>query len=39
VDGSVTFNPAVMPGVATDLLGLAVTGDAGSMNIAIVQGP
>jgi hypothetical protein len=39
VDGSVTFSPAVMPGVATDLLGLAVTGDAGSVNVAIVQGP
>ena len=38
VDGSVTFSPASIPGVATDLLGLAVTGDAGSVNIAIVQG-
>jgi hypothetical protein len=39
VDGSVTFSPAVLPGVATDLLGLAVTGDTGSVNVAIVQGP
>jgi hypothetical protein len=39
VDGSVTFSPASISGVATDLLGLAVTGDTGSVNIAIVQGP
>ena len=39
VDGSVTFSPASISGVPTDLLGLAVTGDTGSVNIAIVQGP
>jgi hypothetical protein len=39
LDGSVSFTPASLPGVATDLLGLAVTGNTGSVNIAIEQGP
>ena len=39
LDGSVTFTPASLPGVATNLLGLAVTGNTGSANIAIEQHP
>jgi hypothetical protein len=39
LDGSVSFTPASLPGVATDLLGLAVTGNTGSISIAIEQGP
>jgi hypothetical protein len=39
VDGSVTFSPAVIRNVATDLLGQAVTGNTGSVNIAIEHGP
>ena len=37
VDGSVTFAPATLPGVATRLLGLAVSGNTASVNIAIEQ--
>ena len=39
LDGSVTFLPASLPGVATNLLGLAVTGNTASVNIAIEQHP
>jgi len=39
LDGSVSFTPASLPGVATDLLGLAVTGNTGSVDIAIGHGP
>jgi hypothetical protein len=39
VDGTITFTPAVLPGVATNLVGLAVTGNAGSAAIAIEQHP
>ncbi len=39
LDGSVTFTPASLPGVATDLLGLAVSGNTASLNIAIEQHP
>lgn len=39
LDGTVIFTPASLAGVATDLLGLAVTGDSGSVNIAIEQHP
>jgi hypothetical protein len=39
LDGSVTFTPASLPGVATNLLGLAVTGNSASLNIAIEQHP
>ncbi|MGA7831455.1 MAG: IPT/TIG domain-containing protein [Terracidiphilus sp.] len=39
LDGSVTFIPASLPGVATNLRALAVTGDNGSINIAVEQHP
>jgi hypothetical protein len=39
LDGSVTFTPTSLPGVATNLFGLAVTGNTGSVNIAIEQHP
>jgi hypothetical protein len=39
LDGSVTFTPASLPGVATNLLGLAVTGNSASLNITIEQHP
>jgi hypothetical protein len=39
LDGSVTFIPASLPGVATNLLALAVTGNNGSINIAVEQHP
>ena len=39
IDGSVAFNPASIPGTATNTLGLAVTGNAGSVNLAIEQHP
>jgi hypothetical protein len=39
LDGTVTFTPAVLPGVATNLVGLAVTGNAGTASIAIEQHP
>jgi hypothetical protein len=39
LDGTVTFSPASLPGVATDLLGLAVTGNSGALNIAVEQHP
>jgi hypothetical protein len=39
LDGSVTFTPASLAGVATNMLGLAVTGNAGSVNLAVEQGP
>jgi len=39
LDGTVTFSPASLPGVATNLLGLAVTGNAGSVTIAVEQHP
>jgi len=39
LDGSVTFTPASLPAVATNLLGLAVTGNSASLNIAIEQHP
>jgi len=39
LDGTVSFTPASLPGVATDLLGLAVTGNNGSLNLAIEQHP
>jgi hypothetical protein len=39
LDGSVTFTPASLPGVATNLLGLAVTGNTATLNIAIEQHP
>jgi hypothetical protein len=39
LDGSVTFTPASLPGVATNLTGLAVTGNTATLNIAIEQHP
>jgi hypothetical protein len=39
LDGTVTFTPASLAGVATNLLGLAVTGNTGSVNIAVEQHP
>ncbi len=39
LDGTVTFIPASLPGVATTLRALAVTGNSGSLNIAVEQHP
>ncbi len=39
LDGTVTFNPASIPGVATNLSAIAVTGNSGTMNIAVEQHP
>jgi len=39
VDGSVAFSPATLPGVATDLAGLAVSGNTAAVPIAIEQQP
>ncbi|HEY1255016.1 MAG TPA: IPT/TIG domain-containing protein, partial [Terracidiphilus sp.] len=39
LDGTVTFTPASIPGVATNLLAQAVTGNNGSVNIAVEQHP
>jgi hypothetical protein len=39
LDGTVTFIPASLPGVATNMLGQAVTGNNGRVNIAIEQHP
>jgi hypothetical protein len=39
LDGTVTFTPAYLPGVATNLAGQAVTGNTGSAAIAIEQHP
>ena len=39
LDGSVTFTPASLPGIATNLTGLAVTGNTATLNIAIEQHP
>jgi hypothetical protein len=39
LDGTVTFSPASIPGVATNLSALAVTGNSGTLNIAVEQHP
>ena len=39
VDGSVTFVPASLPGVATNLMGLAASGNTSTVNISIEQNP
>jgi hypothetical protein len=39
LDGSVIFTAASLPGVATNLTGLAVTGNTATLNIAIEQHP
>jgi hypothetical protein len=38
-DGTVTFAPASMPGVATNLLGLAASGNASTVSVAVEQHP
>jgi hypothetical protein len=39
LDGTVVFTPATLPGVATNLLGLAASGSTSSLNISIEQYP
>ncbi len=39
VDGSVTFMPASPPGVATNLVGLAASGNTSTVNVSIEQHP
>jgi hypothetical protein len=39
LDGTVTFTPASLPGVATNLLGLAVSGNTASVNVAVERHP
>jgi hypothetical protein len=39
LDGTVTFTPASLPGVATNLFGLAASGNTATINIAIEQHP
>jgi hypothetical protein len=39
LDGSVNFIPASIPGVATDLVGVAVTGNSSSLTVGIEQHP
>jgi hypothetical protein len=39
LDGTVSFSPASLPGIATNMVGLAVTGNTGSVSIAIEQHP
>jgi hypothetical protein len=39
LDGTVTFAPASIPGVATQLVGLAASGDSSTISIAIEQHP
>ena len=39
LDGTVAFTPATLPGVPTNLLGLAASGNTSTINIAIEQHP
>jgi len=39
IDGSVSFTPLSMPGVATELVGIAATGNTATVGVAIQQGP
>jgi len=39
LDGTVNFVPATLPGVATNLLGEAATGNTSALNVAIEQHP
>jgi hypothetical protein len=39
IDGAVAFTPASLPGVATNLLGLAASGNTASVNVAVEQHP
>ncbi len=39
LDGTVTFTPASIPGVATNVIGIAATGDTSTLTIAVEQHP
>jgi hypothetical protein len=39
LDGTVTFSPASIPGIATNLVAQAVTGNASTVPIAVEQHP
>jgi len=39
IDGTVAFTPASLPGVATNLLGLAASGNTATVNVAVEQHP
>jgi hypothetical protein len=39
IDGTVTFSPATLPGVATNLVGLAASGNTATVEIGIEQHP
>jgi len=39
LDGTVTFTPASLPGIATNLLALAASGNAGTISISVEQHP
>jgi hypothetical protein len=39
LDGTVSFTPASLPGVATNMLGVAVSGNTATLNLAIEQHP
>jgi hypothetical protein len=39
LDGTVTFSPATLPGVATDLIGLAASGNTATAEVGIEQHP
>ncbi len=39
LDGSVTFTPAALPGLATNLVGVAVTGNSGVLQVAVETHP
>lgn len=39
LDGTVTFIPASLPGTATDVVGLAATGNSASLNVFVEQHP
>jgi hypothetical protein len=39
IDGTVAFTPASLPGVATNLVGLAAAGDTAAVSVAVEQHP
>jgi len=39
IDGTVSFTPASLPGIATNLTGLAASGDKAALDIAIEEHP
>jgi IPT/TIG domain len=39
IDGAVTFSPVTLPGVATNLVGLAASGNTAAVSIAVEQHP